>query len=131
MKHLKDKLIQRQEYTQYTWNVLITPGNKSTRWRESESEFFLENTIQLHYSIEANRSMDADNRNKPSRHFFEGEKKKQLTCSTRHSDYFVFARGFPEKASSPDNQNIKMAQQTFSLALFCWEKKMTKKKESN
>lgn len=53
---------------------------------KSESESFLENTIQLHYSIEANRSVDVESRNKPAKTF----KWKKKTRKTVNMQYMTF-----------------------------------------
>lgn len=60
---------------------------------ESESELFLENTFQLHYSIEANRSMEDNNRKKLSRHFLKWKKKTRKTVNISHAvhdiDFYI------------------------------------------
>lgn len=69
--------------------------------------------IQLHYSIEANRSMDANNRNKNLQDIFLKWKKKQEKHAAHEILTSLCSLMYQEKASSPDNQNIKMPQKTF------------------
>ena len=78
-----DRIYIQVECTYHCWK-------QKHKMTESKGELFLENTIQLHYSIEENWNTDADNRNKHSvRHFRKWKKGKPYTYPMQYITFWL------------------------------------------
>lgn len=69
-------------------HLILQETKKNTRCKSMKVKYFYKNTSQLHYSKEANRGLDADSGNKPSRHFSQDiflKWREKKTVNTEHA----------------------------------------------